>query len=470
MSPKISAMSPLNHLQQNPILGKVPVSQLEWLLEKGEVLTLEEGDHLFRAGNPIEYFFVIFEGKFEVFTWQAGQRRDVFSLDPGDLSGALPFSRGKISMADAVASEPSTIFRLQKERLHDMICDHYELTEALVHQMTDRVREMGKMQLVNEKMVSLGKLSAGLAHELNNPAAAIVRSSDALKKHLSHTPEQFKKVMAIEANDRQVDEVNHLIFERLQTPPPNLSLLERANLEDDLLSWLEDHEVENAYDIAPVLMEFGFQLSDLDRLNGILKGKHLDPVVNWVCNNLVTEKIVSEIREASQRIGYLVDSIKSYSHMDRGTNKTTIAIGDGLRNTLTLLNHKLKVKNIQPRLDIPDSLPPIPIFPGEINQVWTNLIDNAIDAMDAGGSLEIICRANGKWLKTSIIDNGPGIPEDIIDNIFDPFFTTKEVGKGTGLGLDIVRKIINAHKGEIKVESRPGRTEFIVCLPLQENS
>lgn len=128
------------------------------------------------------------------------------------------------------------------------------------------------------------------------------------------------------------------------------------------------------------------------------------------------------------------------------------------------------MKNIQPRLDIPDSLPPIPIFPGEINQVWTNLIDNAIDAMDTGGSLEIVCATNGKWLKTSIIDNGPGIPADILDNIFDPFFTTKEVGKGTGLGLDIVRKIVNAHKGEIKVESRPGRTEFIICLPLQENA
>jgi signal transduction histidine kinase len=463
-------MSPLTQLQQNPVLGKVPASQLEWLLEKGEVINLQEGEYLFRANQPIEYFFVIFEGKFEVFAWQAGQRRDVFTLDPGDLSGALPYSRGKISIADAVSSGPSTVFRLKKEWLRDMICDHYELTEALVHQMTDRVREMGKMQLVNEKMVSLGKLSAGLAHELNNPAAAIVRSSDALRKHLSHTPERFKKVMTIEANDRQVDEVNLIIFEKLRTPPPNLPLLERANLEDDLLSWLEDHEVGNAYDIAPVLMEFGFQTADLDRLNNALNGKHLDPVVNWVCNNLVTEKIVSEIREASQRIGYLVDSIKSYSHMDRGANKTRAAIGDGLRNTLTLLNHKLKVKNIQTGLDIPGSLPPIPIFPGEINQVWTNLIDNAIDAMEAGGRLEITCEVNGKWLKTSIADNGPGIPEDIIDNIFDPFFTTKEVGKGTGLGLDIVRKIVNAHKGEIKVESRPGRTEFIVCLPLHENA
>lgn len=463
-------MSPLAHLQQNPVLGNVPVSQLEWLLEKGEVVNLQEGDYLFRANHPIEYFFVIFEGNFEVFTWQAGQRRDVFSLEPGDLSGTLPFSRGKMSIADAVATEPSLIFRLKKEWLPEMIRQHYELTEALVHQMTDRVREMGKMQLVNEKMVSLGKLSAGLAHELNNPAAAIVRSSDALKKHLSHTPDRFKKVMTIEANDRQVDEVNHLIQERLLSPPGNLSLLERANLEDDLLTWLEDHEVENAYDIAPVFMEFGFQTADLDRLSDVLNGRHLDPVINWVCNNLVTEKIVSEIREASQRIGYLVDSIKSYSHMDRGTNKTKTGVGVGIRNTLTLLNHKLKVKNIQVAADIPDELPEIPIFPGEINQVWTNIIDNAIDAMEAGGTLEINCSTSSKWLKTSIIDNGPGIPAEILDNIFDPFFTTKEVGKGTGLGLDIVRKIVNAHKGEIKVESRPGRTEFIVCLPLQENA
>lgn len=156
--------------------------------------------------------------------------------------------------------------------------------------------------------------------------------------------------------------------------------------------------------------------------------------------------------------------------MDRGTNKTKTGVGVGIRNTLTLLNHKLKVKNIQVAADIPDELPEIPIFPGEINQVWTNIIDNAIDAMEAGGTLEINCSTSSKWLKTSIIDNGPGIPAEILDNIFDPFFTTKEVGKGTGLGLDIVRKIVNAHKGEIKVESRPGRTEFIICLPLQENA
>jgi signal transduction histidine kinase len=459
-------MSPLTHLQNNPILGKAPVHQLEWLLEKGEVVSMAAGDYLFKANSPIEYFFVIFEGKFEVFTWQAGQRRDVFALEPGDTSGALPFSRGKTSVADAVASEPSLIYRLKREHLSDMIRQHYELTEALVHQMTDRVREMGKMQMVNEKMVSLGKLSAGLAHELNNPAAAIVRSSDALKKHLSHTPERFKKVMSIEANDRQVDAVNQLIHERLQSPPGHLSLMQRSNLEDELLDWLEDREIENAFDVAPVFMEFGFQTADLDRLSDILNGKHLDPVINWVCNNLVTEKIVSEIREASQRIGHLVDSIKSYSHMDRGANKAKTAIGEGIRNTLTLLNHKLKVKNIQVDLDMPDELPAILVFPGELNQVWTNLIDNAIDAMEKDGTLEIACSANGKWLKTSIADSGPGIPEDILDSIFDPFFTTKEVGKGTGLGLDIVRKIVSGHNGEISVLSRPGRTEFVVCLPI----
>ncbi len=461
-------MDILSELQFIPVLRNVPPQQLQWLIAQGEVIELQQGDTLFQAGNPIEYFFAILEGRFDVYTLQAGQRRNAFEFEKGDITGALPYSRGKISVGTCLATAPSRVFRLEKEKLKALAREHYELTEVLVHEMTDRVREMGKMQQINEKMMSLGKLSAGLAHELNNPASAIVRSSSALKSHLAHTPEKFKKVMAIEASNRQVDEVNRFIFDKIGSyENGHLSLMERSRFEDELLDWLEDRDVSDAYDVAPVFVDFGVSTADLDRLEQELGSEHLDPILNWICNNFVTEKIVGEIEEASRRIDHIVGSIKSYSHMDRASDKSKVHIRDGILNTLTLFNHKLRAKQVQVLAELPAELPPVEVFVGELNQVWTNLIDNAIDAMDAGGTLEIHSTADHKWLKTSIIDSGKGIPLEIQDSIFDPFFTTKEVGKGTGLGLDIVRKIIEQHKGEVRVQSRPGRTEFTVCLPIQ---
>jgi signal transduction histidine kinase len=404
-------MNILTALQSNPVFTNVPVEQLEWLIAEGEVVHMEEGDMLFQSGAPIQYFFVILEGRFQVYAMQAGQRRDAFVFEPGDITGALPYSRGKVSGGTAVAIEPCRVFRLPKELLRTMTREHFELTEVLVHQMTDRVRELGKMQQINEKMMSLGKLSAGLAHELNNPAAAIVRSSAALKAHLSHTPDKFKKVMSIEAVDRQVDVVNQFVFDKINAPAAKeLSLMERSRQEDDVLDWLEDHAVSNAYDIASVFVDFGVHIFDLDALESELGPNHLDPILNWVCNNFVTEKIVTEIEEASKRIGHIVDSIKSYTHMDRATSKAKIHIREGLVNTLTLLNHKLKEKQIKVVKEFPDDLPEVEVFVGELNQVWTNIIDNAIDAMEAGGTLEIVCAADKRWLKTSIIDSGNGIP------------------------------------------------------------
>ena len=460
-------MNVLQALRENPVLENVPVAQLEWLISRGEVVQMEAGDLLFKAGNPIKYFFIVLEGQFEVYAMQAGQRRDAFLLEPGDFSGALPYSRGKVSGGTGEAITPCTVFRLPRELLLDMAREHYEITEVLVHQMTDRVRELGKMQQINEKMISLGKLSAGLAHELNNPAAAIVRGSAALKTHLAHTPDKFKKVMAIEADDRKVEVVNAFIFKKISNKEPrNFSLMERTRFEDALLDWLEDRNVGNAYDVAPVFVDFGVQSADLAQLEAELGPKHLDPILNWVANNFITEKMVIEIEEASKRIGHIVDSIKSYSHMDRAGSKAKVRISQGLLNTLTLLNHKIKEKQIQVAAYFPDDLPQIEVYVGELNQVWTNLIDNAIDAMAPGGNLTISCAANHKWLMVNIEDSGKGIPADIIDSIFDPFFTTKDIGKGTGLGLDITRKIINQHRGEIKVESEPGKTVFTVCLPI----
>ncbi|MCU0451274.1 MAG: ATP-binding protein [Bernardetiaceae bacterium] len=454
-------------LRQSPTLQNVPQPQLAWLVANGELMTVPAHEHLHVKGDPVDCTHFMLAGLMQIYFVQAGQKREYSLLEVHDLAGTLPFSRMKVAAGYVLALETSTLLCLHRRHYPAMIAQHYELTEALVHEMTSRVRENARVLQQNEKMMSLGKLSAGLAHELNNPAAAIVRSADALQKHLANTPERFKKVMHIQVSDDGVDMLNQLIFNKIKDGKNQpLSLLERNQREDELLNWLEDHQVTDAFDLAPMLVDYGFTPTELAQFaQQWLRPDDVDPVMNWVNNNLVTEKIVSEIGEAAKRIGQIVNSVKSYTHMDKGAGKEPVQLAEGIRNTLTLLAYKLKSKNIKVVFDPPANLPPVMALPGELNQVWTNLIDNAIDALQPGGQLEIQVAPEREFVTVSIIDNGPGIPPEIQDLVFDPFFTTKEVGKGTGLGLDIARNLVAQHQGRLTLESRPGRTEFMVCLP-----
>jgi signal transduction histidine kinase/predicted GNAT family N-acyltransferase len=320
-------------------------------------------------------------------------------------------------------------------------------------------------------MMALGKLSAGLAHELNNPAAAIVRSSTLLKQHLLQQPETFKKAISVQMDAKQVDALTERMFEVMsRSRQTALTLMQRSDKEDELTDWLDDHEVENAMEIAEHFVEFGFEPDDLEFIGEHVKMPHLSPVLNWVNNNLVTEKMVTDIQEASQRISDLVGSVKNFTHMDRAQDKQFSDIRIGLRNTLTMLNHKIKKGNVTVVEHFDETLPEVKAFIGELNQVWTNIVDNALDAMEGtpDSTLEIKTERDKEFVKITIIDNGPGIPKDDIDKIFDPFFTTKEIGKGTGLGLDIVARIVKQHHGSIKVKSVPGKTEFELWLDAWE--
>ncbi|RYZ25313.1 MAG: HAMP domain-containing histidine kinase, partial [Sphingobacteriales bacterium] len=229
--------------------------------------------------------------------------------------------------------------------------------------------------------------------------------------------------------------------------------------EDDLTDWLEDHKVDNALEVAEHFVEYNFEIDDLEFVGERVKVPHLSPVLNWVNNNLVTEKMVTDIQEASQRIADLVMSVKNFTHMDRAQDKQFCDIRFGIRNTLTMLNHKVKHASVAVTEHFDESLPDVNAYIGELNQVWTNLIDNALDAMEGRpeSTLDIRTERDREFVKVTITDNGPGIPADDKDKIFDPFFTTKEIGKGTGLGLDVVARIVKQHRGSIKVTSVPGK-------------
>ncbi len=465
-------MDCLAALHQNPFLEHVPQDQLDWLVAHGECREYPAGTLLQHPDDPIDHLLVLLTGRVRIYTEQNGQQEEFLVFEQHALMGVLPFSRMKTTPRFWQATEDSTVLAVHRDCFRELIQTQYELTEALVHQMTTRVREITQQAQQNDKLASLGRMSAGLAHELNNPVSAVVRSADTLRQHLQATPERFKAIMAIQLTDAKVDVVNDLLFKRLENrQAAPLSLLERSNREDELSDWLDDHAVPDAVDLTEPLTEFGFTTDDLDTVLTACGDDHVGAVLGWLVNNLVTEKLVLEIGDASQRIATLIGAIKSYTHMDRGAGRETVRLREGIESTLTLLKHKLKEKHIQTAVRIPDDLPAVQGWPGELNQVWTNLIDNAVDAMDDGGTLtissEVDPKADGtQFLLTHVTDTGSGIPADIQQRIFDPFFTTKAIGKGSGLGLDIVQGIIRHHHGKITVESKPGETRFSVCLPV----
>ncbi len=456
-------------LQSIAELKDVPAEQLQWWIDNSRVYELDEEVFLFKNGEPITGTHVILSGRVHMFLNQGNGIRTIGFFDAKDITGYLPFSRGVVSNLNGQVVEKLSIMTFPFARMKELIDGHYELTQALVHIMTSRVRNFTALQQQNEKMMALGKLSAGLAHELNNPAAAIVRGSISLRNHLHLTPETFKKVIAIKVSPEDVDRVNNKMFEVLEKKNlPFLTLMQRTNKEDELADCLEKLTVENSQEVAENFVEFGFTCDDIKEFVSIVSYEYLSPVLNWINNNLVTEKMVNDIQEASQRIGKLVNSIKNFTHMDRGSDKEFTDIHSGIKNTLTMLGYKIKKGNVKLQEDYDTMLPPVKAFVGELNQVWTNLIDNALDAMEVNGNgiLEIKTTLEKNNVIVNITDNGPGIPGEIKDRIFDPFFTTKEIGKGTGLGLDVVTRIVRQHEGAIKVDSVPGKTAFVVCFPI----
>ncbi len=461
-------MTLLNQLRQFPTFEAVPDAQLQWLIDRSDQKSFVKNEAINKPGDPVNDLMLVLEGHISL----GNTGDEIATYPPYSILGVLPFSRLTKAVSQVVADEPTRVLLLHRDHFRNLAHECYELTETLVHQMTTRVRDFTRQAQQNEKLASLGRLSAGLAHELNNPVAAVVRSADTLKEHLQATPDAFKAIMHLSLTDEQVDAVGEIIFRKINQETHQLSLVERSSLEDDVTDWLDDHGVDDrgdgsALDLAGPLVDFGFTTDDLDGLLDQIGDQNLAGVIGWMVNNLVAEKLVLDISEASRRISTLVGSIKNYTQMDRGVGKTAVNLAEGIRNTIVLLNHKLKSKKITVTLDLPDTVPTICGWPGELNQVWTNLIDNATDALPDGGHLTISTQPDGDFVLTKVTDNGMGIPADICDKIFDPFFTTKEIGKGTGLGLDIVRGIIKHHNGSVKVNSKPGHTEFAVCLPVQ---
>jgi signal transduction histidine kinase len=459
----------IDRLAAHKTVGKAPRAELEWLAAHGTLRHLDAGEILTAKGGPVAGLFVILSGNVAIFVDRGAGRHKALEWRAGDVAGMLPYSRLVSPPGDSVAQEPTEILAIPRDDLSALMRDCHEITSILVHTMLDRSRFFTSSGLHDEKMVSLGKMSAGLAHELNNPVSAIERGASLLERQLEETEQATRALGASQLTDVQLAAIDAVRTACVSERAPGvLSPIQQAERENAIADWLGDHDIDEA--LAGPLADTPVTLEALDRIAVAVDGAALGAALRSVAAGCAVRGMAAEIREAARRISGLVTAIKGFTHMDQAVMAAPVDLVTSLGNTVAVLNSKAKAKSITVTIDIEPKLPAVRGFAGELNQIWGNLIDNALDAAPDAGQVDVSARRERNRVVVRVVDNGAGIPADVRDRIFDPFFTTKPVGKGTGLGLDIVRRLITHNDAEIEVESAPGRTEFRVVLPIADGT
>jgi signal transduction histidine kinase len=457
----------VDQLAEHKGLGAAPREELAWLASHGSLRQLQTGDVLTAKGALVEGLFIVLSGRLAMFVDRGAGLHKIMEWRQGDVTGLLPYSRLVGPPGDSVAQEPTAILAVHRDHLRAMTRECYGVTSILVHMMIDRVRGFTSSDLHDEKMVSLGKLSAGLAHELNNPASAIERGAALLDAKLADFDQAARALGASELTGAQLAAADSVRESCLSTRVPGVrSPIEQAEREDAIAGWLAGHSLDVAS--AETLADTAVTFEALDRLAGAIDGPALNVILRWGAAGCLVRSLASEIQDAATRISGLVAAIKGFTHMDQAKVAEPVDLTRSLDNTVAVLKSKARMKSAAVIVDVEPGLPRVRGFGGELNQVWANLIDNALDAISASGRVEVLASREQERVVVRVVDNGAGIPAKIREQIFDPFFTTKGVGQGTGLGLDIVRRLVRHNDGEIAVESQPGRTEFRVSLPLAE--
>jgi signal transduction histidine kinase len=451
-------------LAEHQTIGQAPREELEWLVAHGSLRHLNLGEVLTPKGTNVEGLFLVLSGRITMSVDRGSGAHRIMEWRPGHVVGALPYSRIVSPPGDTVAEEPTEIFAVPRGHLDTMIHDCRTITSILVHTMVDRARAFTSADLHDEKMMSLGKLSAGLAHELNNPASAIERSGALLERRIEESEQAARALGTVRLTDEQIAALDALRTSCLDTRERGVrSPVAQAEREEAIADWLAGHGLDPT--IADALSETAVTFDALDRLVVSIEGPALAHGLRWVAASASVRRLASEIRGAATRISVLVSATKGFTQMDHAPVAGPVDVARGIDDTVTVLGSKAREKSATVVVDIEPDLPHVLGFGGELNQVWVNLIDNALDAIAVAGRIDIRAARDRQRIVVRVVDNGSGIPVHIRERIFDPFFTTKPVGQGMGLGLDIVRRLVRHNDGEVSVESRPGRTEFSVALP-----
>jgi signal transduction histidine kinase len=460
----VTEPSLIERLAALPTLASVPRAQLEWLVSHGEVRQYQRGQSVSIKGNPIHDLFIILAGRISIRLDHGGIARVVKEWKRGDVSGYLPYSRLSAAPGTVLAEEPFEALVIPNAAIREMTRECYEFTALCVHEMLDRARQFKSEDLLVQKLASLGVLSAGIAHELNNPSSALARSAKELEQAHADVVDSARALGAACLSEEKMSAID-LLHSSEDTSAADLrSPLERADREDAIADWLDRHGIDPG--LAEPFANTSMTLAQLDGAAGILSGGSLALGLRYVAANLTARRLTTEIVKAAERIHELAARVKKQTHMDRTPVVDAIPLEESLADTLALIGSKARSKGVILELKVEPNLPRLQGVLGELNQVWLNLIDNAIDAAPQGGHVTVAAAGERDAVVVRVIDDGQGIAATDRDRIFDQFYTTKPVGKGTGLGLPTAQAIVLGHRGTIQVESRPGRTEFRVSLPV----
>jgi signal transduction histidine kinase len=458
------------------LFEKLSDAQLDWIAQHGCTLRAPAGSLVLREGDPAEQFFVLLSGTIQLFRTISGdevptQRTEQRGVYMGATQAYLRDDGvPRRYMASMRALDDSDFFVLSAADFGWLMREWFPMAIHMLEGLTIGMRDRQAAVSERQRLAALGVLSAGLMHELNNPAAAASRATGALRQRVAGMRHKLGMLAVGKVPPAQLNalvELQEDVIERA-AKAPTLTAMQAADREDELGDWMEKHGITGAWDIAPVFAQGGLDVDCLDEIEQKVDDKGLlDQAVHWIGYALETEQLMTDIEDATGRVSSLVSAAKQYSQMDRAAHQW-IDVHGGLDSTLVMLTHKIG-NGVKVVKDYDRTLPQIPATPAELNQVWTNLIDNAVQAMNGAGTLTIKTYREEDHVVVSIGDTGPGVPEELRKRVFEPFFTTKPVGEGTGLGLDIsYRIVVNGHGGDIVLKSHPGDTRFLVRLPIAE--
>jgi signal transduction histidine kinase len=441
--------------------------QLAELVDGGSEIRIQPGVDLFREGEHADFWWVLVDGAIDLVRHVGREDTVVAKMDvPGRWAGGFrAWDEHGVYLATGRGVRAGRVLRVPAEVLRERSNSWFPFGGHLIQGLYRTARSIESTARQRESLVTLGTLAAGLAHEINNPASAATRAVGALETACAALLSSLRRLADDEISAGQFAALDALRRE-IQPQPADPDPLVRADREQALSSWLTRHGIAREWTIAPPLAAAGVDLAWCDRAATVLEGSALEPALEWVASTLLVATLLSEVRESTRRISALVAAVRSYSQMDRASMQR-IEVTDGLESTLVMLGHKLR-DGVTVVREYGAGVPRIDAYAGELNQVWTNLIDNAVDAMDGTGTLRLATRVEGDSVVVEIGDTGPGMPPEVAGRAFEAFYTTKDVGKGTGLGLDIARRIIvERHGGTITIDSRPGETVLRVRLPIR---
>ncbi|MEM8530612.1 MAG: ATP-binding protein [Chloroflexota bacterium] len=454
----------MDQIYNIPLFDNLPEAELDWLFANSVERELETGTFFFREHGSAEEFYIVLEGELQITRMLNGQMTVMGTTPRGIIGGEQSLLNNTNSIVSARAIAPSRVIVLNKDQFRAMFGACPILSARILQVAGQRAFNYMAVVKQQEKMSALGQISAGLAHELNNPTAAVRRAVTTLRNAIPALQEQTISLHDLGLSRNQINELRvfqkEIVTRALSAEP--LAPLEQSDREDIIGTWLDGQGIAEAWDMAAVFVTGHLTQEELEHLVQRLSIQEVGPVFAWLHSTLNTVSALDEIEQCGHRISSLVDAVRSYTYMDQAPVQD-VNVHHDLDNTLKILQHKLGQITVHREYD-PD-LPLIQARGGELNQVWTNLIDNAIDVLDGTGDIHLVTRSENDYVMVEVADNGPGIPQDVMPRLFEPFFTTKDVGRGTGLGLDISYRIIQLHDGSIEVQSQPGQTRFIIRLP-----